>query len=401
MARGRHPEASCAADTSEPAGRDWVQRVRRALLNWYRRCGRDLPWRQSRDPYSVWVSEVMLQQTQVKTMIPYFERWMQRFPNVRALAAASEHDVVLAWEGLGYYSRARALRQAARRLAREHPAELPRDVAELQRLPGIGAYTAGAIASIAHGRPVPAVDGNVSRVLCRLQAWTDDPTRAPTKGQVWKLAGRLVGRGRAAEINQSLMDLGAIVCTPRGPSCSSCPVRRDCRAAGLGVVGDIPRPATRPAYARRHEVAGLVRRRGRWLVVQRPLDEQRWAGLWVFPHAEVRAHEGTGAALRRALGAAGLTGRLGPELMRLGYQVTRFRTTLEVHVCTGCSGRATPVKATAVAWKRSEELEQLAMPAAHRRIASRLPGLDASPGETAGRTGCTKSLGKACCAARG
>ncbi len=358
--------------------------MRRTLLRWYRQSGRDLPWRQSGDPYAVWVSEVMLQQTRVKTMVPYFERWMGRFPTVAALAAASEQDVVLTWEGLGYYSRARALRQAATRIVLEHAGQLPTDVAELQRLPGIGPYSAGAIASIAHGLPVPAVDGNVSRVLCRLRAWTDNPARAPTKGRIWELARHLVAAGRASELNQSLMDLGAMICTPRAPRCSSCPVLRCCQAARLGVVAEIPHRAARPTSTRKHEVAGLVRRRGRWLVMERALDERRWAGLWVFPYAEVRTREAPSVTMRRALGAMGLTGRLGPQLMRLDYQVTRFRVALQVHVCSDCSGRARPRGVAAVAWKRSDELEGLAMPAAHRRVARRLPSLDPRPGRSGG-----------------
>jgi len=379
MADARRPPASLGGDALRPVSRDWIRRVRRSLLSWYRRCGRDLPWRRSRDPYAVWVSEIMLQQTQLKTMVPYFERWMRRFPDVKALAAASEQEVILAWEGLGYYSRARALKESAARIVLEHAGRLPADVAELQRLPGIGPYSAGAIASIAYGLPVPAVDGNVSRVLCRLRAWTGSPARPPTKSHVWELARRLVADGRASELNQSIMDLGATVCTPRAPLCSRCPVRRCCQAAGLGLTAEIPRPVERPSSTRTHEVAGLVRRHGRWLLAQRAPDERRWTGLWVFPYAEARAREAPSATLQRALRAVGLTGSSGSPVMQLEYQVTRFRVALEVRACPNCTGRATPIDVAAVAWRRPDELEGLAMPAAHRKIAMRLARLRPRP----------------------
>src|SRR5688572_15426162 len=184
-------------------------RLVRALTAWFVRSARDLPWRRTRDPYAVWVSEIMLQQTQVAIVIPYYQRWMRRFPTLLALARADEADVLHAWQGLGYYSRARSLLSGARAVVTEHAGAVPEDVAALIALPGIGPYTAGAIASIAHDRPAPMVDGNVTRVLCRLRAWRGDPSRAPLRARIWQLAADLVPERQPGRFNQALMELGA------------------------------------------------------------------------------------------------------------------------------------------------------------------------------------------------
>jgi A/G-specific adenine glycosylase len=201
--------------------------LRRSLLAWYRREARDLPWRRTADPYAIWVSEIMLQQTRVDVAKPYFQRWMARFPTVHALAAAKEEAVLQAWSGLGYYRRARNLHAAARRIAADG---MPSDAASLRELPGVGAYTAGAIASIAFGERVPAVDGNVVRVLARLHAWTGSASSPRLTKQVQAAAERLVPARGAGDWNQALMDLGATVCTPKAPRCDSCPVARLCKA---------------------------------------------------------------------------------------------------------------------------------------------------------------------------
>jgi A/G-specific adenine glycosylase len=224
-----------------------TKRLSEELIAWYEARRRDLPWRRTRDPYAIWVSEVMLQQTRVLTVLGYYERWMARFPTVSALADAEDDDVLHAWQGLGYYSRARRLLSGARAVAERHGGQLPSDVQALLALPGIGPYSAGAIASIAFGLPEPIVDGNVVRVLCRLFALAGDPARAPLKAELWRIARELVPKDKPSEFNQSLMELGATICTPSSPRCALCPVAKHCRALAQGKQRELPQLANRKA----------------------------------------------------------------------------------------------------------------------------------------------------------
>jgi A/G-specific adenine glycosylase len=269
------------------------------LLNWYASHRRDLPWRTPigsvagarPDPYHVLVSETMLQQTQVATVVPFFNRFIERFPTLVGLAAAQEQQVLRLWQGLGYYSRARNLLRTARLVVRDHRGELPSDLTNLMNLPGIGRYTAGAIASIAFGRPAPILDGNVARVICRLKAVRGDPRERATAVRLWREAETMLPTGKLAplvgDFNSALMELGATVCTPRNPDCAACPLRRDCVASRRGLAHRIPPP-------RKSRVTQLVRRsifcvcrervggKREWLIEKRPA-RGRWAGLWQFP----------------------------------------------------------------------------------------------------------------------
>ncbi|HEY2748287.1 MAG TPA: A/G-specific adenine glycosylase, partial [Polyangia bacterium] len=256
--------------------------IRRALVAWFARGHRDMPWRRTRDPYAVWVSEIMLQQTRVETVTPYFERWMARFPTVRALAGAPLDDVLSHWAGLGYYARARNLHAAARDVVATYRGAFPATAAALRELPGVGEYTAGAIASIAFGEAAPIVDGNVVRVLSRAEALdgaADDPQ---LKKRVWARAGELVradGGGRAGEFNQAMMELGATVCTPAAPGCSRCPIAGPCRARAADAVGKYPAAKTKKPPRQVHAVAVMVERDGKLLLVRRP-PTGLWGGLW-------------------------------------------------------------------------------------------------------------------------
>lgn len=346
--------------------------IGRALLNWYAKKRRELPWRKSLDPYAVWVSEMMLQQTQVSTVVPYFERWMQRFPNVAALACAEESDVLHAWQGLGYYSRARNLRHAAQEIVRTHAGRVPELVAELRALPGIGPYSAGAIASIAYGHPEPLVDGNVIRVLTRLFALPGDPNRAPLKNELWSLARALIPSEAPGDFNQALMELGATVCTPRSPRCTACPVADLCRARKAGLVERLPELPARPKATPVHMVAAVATRRNRVLVTRLPADAPRWAGMWLFPHTELRPSESPELAAQRALhAAAGLKGKATELLCVVRHTVTRFKITLDVYRTSAPTGSGSPSRAE-VAWRAPSELDGLAMPKAHRKIADYL-----------------------------
>ncbi|HEY1533666.1 MAG TPA: A/G-specific adenine glycosylase [Polyangiaceae bacterium] len=347
--------------------------IGRALLAWYAEHRRDLPWRRSLDPYSVWVSEMMLQQTQVATVIPYFQRWMQRFPNVAALASAAESDVLHAWQGLGYYSRARNLQRAATRMMAEHAGRVPEHVTELLELPGIGPYSAGAIASIAYGHAEPLVDGNVIRVLARLFALRGDPNRAPLKAELWELARSLVPADVPGDFNQALMELGATVCTPRNPRCGACPLAAQCQGLKAELVEILPELPARAKPTQVHMVAAVSARAGRVLVTKLLPDAARWAGMWLFPNAEVGRTETPEAAVARALKeAVGLSAQPTGIVCVIRHTVTRFRITLDAYRTATPTGVPKPLNVAEVAWKRADELAELAMPKAHRAIAGRL-----------------------------
>jgi A/G-specific adenine glycosylase len=318
----------------------------------------------------------MLQQTQVATVREYYERWMQRFPTVTALARASLDDVLHAWQGLGYYSRARNLWRGAERVLTLHDGAVPRTVEELLALPGVGPYSAGAIASIAYGERAPIVDGNVVRVLCRLLALRGDPARAPLKARLWQLAEDLVPDASPGDFNQALMELGATVCTPRSPRCGTCPLAHHCAARAEGVVDELPETARRATPTAVARVALTLTRRGSVLVTRVPADAPRWAGMWQFPNADVRQDELPAATAAR-LGRAALGAKV-PGLalgLTVRHSVTRYRITLDVFRAElgarGARGaRRSGDRATSDAeWRPLDALHELAMPSAHRRIA--------------------------------
>lgn len=279
----------------------------RSLLSWYEQHRRDLPWRPSLgstigvDPYAVLVSEVMLQQTQVATATPYFLRFMTAFATIGELAAAPEQQVLRLWQGLGYYSRARNLQAAAKKIVTEFSGRIPFSVQDLMSLPGVGRYTAGAVASIAFGQRAPILDGNVARVLCRLDKIRSDPRDSRTRQMLWQRAEQILPRGSIGQFNSALMELGATVCTPRKPRCPACPVRRFCRAAEAGLQAAIPPPRkSRPTpLLRRWTIC--ISRANRWLIERRP-DTGRWAGLWQFPTIEATDDDLTPAIVSRQIG---------------------------------------------------------------------------------------------------
>jgi A/G-specific adenine glycosylase len=260
-----------------------------AVVAWYRRGARDLPWRRTRDPYAIWVSEVMLQQTRVETVIPYYERFLARFPDVGALAAAEREEVLALWQGLGYYRRARQLHLAAREVMTEHDGALPASAAELSELSGVGRYTAGAIASIAYGERAPLVDGNVARVLARLFGVEEDVTRSAGQRRLWTLAEALVPQDAPGDHNQGLMELGARVCLPGTRArCEACPLADRCVARRRGSVAELPRSGpTRAPRAVALRAAVVRAPRGRFLLAQRG-EEGLFAGLWEPPMTEGR-----------------------------------------------------------------------------------------------------------------
>jgi A/G-specific adenine glycosylase len=307
--------------------------LRGRLLAWYTRTRRDLPWRRTRDPYAIWVSEAMLQQTRVETVIPYYERFLEAFPDVAGLASADLEDVLGHWAGLGYYSRARNLKRAAEAVLEHHGGVLPDDVKALQTLPGIGRYTAGAIASIAFDRPAPIVDGNVARVLCRVHAIEGAPAERSVRMRLWEEAETLAQGPRPGDLNQALMELGARLCTPRSPRCGACPIRANCRARREGRVEEIPRAAPNKAPRKETWVAALLLRRGRALAVRTP-EGGRLGGLWELPGGAVSAHSrGNKAARSKIEQRVGLAPSSLRRVGRFEYDFTHRH--LEVHVFRG------------------------------------------------------------------
>jgi A/G-specific adenine glycosylase len=325
--------------------------LRRLLGNWYRRQHRKLPWRKTADPYRIWVSEIMLQQTQVAAATPFYQRFIERFPTLAELAASREADCLAVWSGLGYYRRARALRQAARLVVREHGGRVPRDPEQFARLPGVGRYTTGAVLSIAFGAPLAALDGNAARVLARLFALELSIKNAREARSLWDLAARLVPARNPGQWNQALMELGATICVPRSPRCDECPLRSRCEARRLGIAERLPPAAPRRPSVVMRRAAALISRGGRFLVVRRVRHEGRapvaggaaptrnraptgggaptlgrsgslLEGLWEPPLVDLDPREPARARLEAELARLGIAATLSPARRIVRHRIT-------------------------------------------------------------------------------
>ncbi|MFP4355140.1 MAG: A/G-specific adenine glycosylase [Phycisphaerae bacterium] len=346
--------------------------VRRKLLDWFASAQRDLPWRRSRDPYRVWISEILLQQTRVEAVRETYSDFLDRFPNVAALARADLDDVLKAWEGMGYYSRARNLHKAAKMVVEQFDGQLPETVDQLRKLSGIGPYTAGAIASIAFGHDEPVLDGNVKRVLSRLFAIEDDPDATATKKHLWDLARRLIPAGKAGTFNEAIMDLGAMICIPRSPRCTACPLTRHCHAFQLGKQNQLPVRKTKKPVPHHDIAVGIVWKSGKILIDQRPPDGLL-GGLWEFPGGKIEKGESQTEAVSRELREeVGIEVDVGEKLIAVDHAYTHFKITLHVYRCTHKSGRPRPIACQRVKWVTLDELDDYAFPTANRRIIARL-----------------------------
>lgn len=301
--------------------------LRRQLLDWYRRNRRDLPWRESADPYRVWLSEVMLQQTTVKTATPYYEAFLAKYPTLETLAAADEDEVLATWSGLGYYHRARNLLRAAKLVRESHGGTFPKKLEEALAIHGVGLYTASAVLSIAHGVPLPVVDGNVRRVLSRLFALRGDPWRSDAAFYI--LGDELLDRDHPGDWNQALMELGAVVCTPRKPACPVCPLRRDCRALAQDLVDRIPEPRERRAAVDVTVAAALVQEKGRVLLVRRA-EGKLLGRFWEVPQTSLESH-GFADLVREALERHGLRLAPGALLATARHAITFRRIRVEAY----------------------------------------------------------------------
>jgi A/G-specific adenine glycosylase len=345
---------------------DFAQR----LLNWFAKEARDLPWRRNRNPYRVWLAEAMLQQTQVDTVAPYYERFLARFPTIAALAEASLEEVLKLWEGLGYYARARNLHAAAQQVVAEHGGQVPDTFEALLALPGVGRYTAGAVASIAFGQDVHAVDGNVRRVLARVFAIRKDVSRSAAQQELETLAAELLPPGQAGAFNEALMELGATVCTPRAPKCSRCSLRELCQAHATGEQDSLP--VKRPRKQTPHyDVAAAVTigDHGRVLVAQRNADDML-GGLWEFPGGKCEDGETLPECLAREMREElGVEVEVGERLTVIKHAYTHFRITLHAFRCRVVSGKPRCLDCAAFRWAPPTELDALPMSVADRKIA--------------------------------
>jgi A/G-specific adenine glycosylase len=371
-----------------------IRKIVPALLLWFAVNARGLAWRRTRDPYAIWVSEIMLQQTQVKTVIPYWERWMRELPTIEAAAKASPAKLHKLWEGLGYYTRVRNLQNAARQIVARHDGKFPENFDDILALPGIGRYTAGAIASISFNQPRPILDGNVIRVLTRVFGIKRNPRENKTNAQLWRLASELVTHAKTmkaakipnqnslrpsrplrednscSHLNQSLMELGALICTPRTPRCDACPVHQSCVAYRRGWQQNLPNLGKRTQSTSRRFIAFVVERDGKFLVRQRPAGVVN-AQLWEFPNLEIGARlcepqHVASAARQLRLKPAGTK-----PLCIIKHSITRYRITLESYRASLATSHVRP----AGQWLTLPQLDKLAFASAHRKILTHLRGL--------------------------
>jgi A/G-specific adenine glycosylase len=349
------------------------------LLEWFSKNARDLPWRRTTDPYAIHVSEVMLQQTQVKTVIPYWNRWMRRLPTLEALAQAKPEEIHKLWEGLGYYTRVRNMQKAAQQIMAEHDGKFPRDYDAILALPGIGRYTAGAVASIAFNEPKPILDGNVIRVLTRLFGIAQNPREKTTNEKLWGLSEEMVmaasnlatpaRNDRCSHLNQALMELGALICTPKQPKCLLCPVGAGCVAYRTGKVEQLPNLGLRTVATARNFIAFVVERNGRFLVRQRPAGVVN-SHLWEFPNTEVALNGAAPDPHKAAQTTLGAAPEALEKLCTVKHTITRYRITLTAF--RGVLAKAATQSDAEERWFALPELRKLAFPSAHRKILERL-----------------------------
>ena len=341
--------------------------LRQRLLAWYASQGRDLPWRGTRDPYAIWISEIMLQQTQVKTVVPYYERWLAKFPTVEALAAADQQTVLKLWEGLGYYARARNLHRAAQQIVAEHGGKFPQGLIEAIALKGIGRTTAGGILSAAFNLPTAILDGNVKRVLARLVAFPSVPNKA--LNQLWEISEQLLDPQRPRDFNQAIMDLGATLCTRHHPACLLCPWQTHCAAYNQNAVSNFP--MTQPRQPLPHKqigVAVITDAQGN-ILIDRRKQEGLLGGLWEFPGGKIEPGESVEACVSREIREElGIEIEVGSRLITIEHAYTHFKVTLNVFNCKHLSGEPQPLESDEVKWVTLDEIDEYPFPKANSQI---------------------------------
>jgi A/G-specific adenine glycosylase len=338
------------------------------LLEWYTQNKRDLPWRRTRDAYRILLSEIMLQQTQVQTVIPYYHRFLKAFPDFHALADAPLNKVLKLWEGLGYYSRARNLHTLAKTVSRRHKGILPADYIQILALPGVGRYTAGAVMSIAFGQDYPVVDGNVIRVFCRYFGITENVSKLPVQKQLWDLASRYLPAGQASDYNQALMELGATVCTPRAPACLLCCLAPTCEAYKQGRQNEWPVKSKKGEIPHREIGAGVIWHEDKILISQRPL-KGLLGGLWEFPGGKLEPGETLAQCVAREIKEElGIKVKVGKEMLAVDHAYSHFRITLHAFECQYVSGEPQKLGVQDWRWVTPQELKKFAFPGANQPI---------------------------------
>lgn len=350
---------------------DSIHPVSKKLIEWYAQRKRSLPWRDEPIPYAVWVAEIMAQQTRLDTMLPYLERWMKKYPDVGDLAAGKLQDVLNLWEGLGYYQRARNLHKAAGIIMNAFEGKIPDQVDQLKKLPGIGPYTAGAIVSIAFAKDEAAVDGNAARVLARVFNIGVPINESKGMKQAWALAQDILPQGKASDFNQSLMDLGAFVCLPRKPRCEECPLIKDCEAKQVGIENEIPVRAASNKIPTRIYVSGIIKKRGRILLRQRP-QEGLLGGLWEFPNVEIDKQKNSRSALRNLMGGLAMKGKVGDQVSEIQHRYSHFQAEVLAYEIKIDSGEPSPKFAKNYRWFLRKELSAYPMGKIDRQIANQI-----------------------------
>ena len=339
------------------------------LLRWYPKHARLLPWRKDTDPYHVWVAEIMLQQTRVETVIPYYQRWMERFPSLASLACVSQQEVLKIWEGLGYYSRARNLYRAAKMVMQVYQGKIPDTVDGLLRLPGIGRSTAGAIASISFNHDEPILDGNVKRVLARLMNFEKPVNEPASQKELWQMAIALLPKGRAGIFNQALMELGETICLPRNPLCPQCPLKKSCASFEKGLQDQRPVRKVKPKIPHYEVAAAVIRRNGKYLLARRP-EGKLLAGMWEFPGGKLEAGETLPDGLKRELfEEPNIHVEVQDCIGIYHHGYTHFTVRVHAYECRITAGRLQPQENQALSWLSPEEFESYPMGKVDRLIA--------------------------------
>ena len=351
-----------------------MKKLQNSILYWFQENARDLPWRRTYSPYHVWISEIMLQQTQMDRVIDYFNRWISRFSSIKSLAEADHEEILKLWEGLGYYARARNIMKTARILMMEHNGEMPADYNKLLQLPGIGRYTAGAIMSIAFNKAYPLVDANIERIFARLFNLDKPVKESNTHAFIWRKAEELIPQGRAREFNQALMELGALVCISTNPRCSICPIRNECNAFSLDLVFERPVLQTPPRTIFIEMATGILEHGGR-LFIQKRKPKGVWANLWEFPGGRLEPGETPEMALvREYLEETELAITTLRKIIAVHHSYMNYRVTLHCYFCSLADGRYDPVLhgAQEFRWIKPDELSLYAFPAGHRKLIDHL-----------------------------
>jgi len=368
------------------ASEDQISIFQNALLEWYDDHKREMPWRDTDDPYRIWVSEIMLQQTRVDTVRDYYRRFLEAFPTVDALAEANQDEVLKLWEGLGYYSRARYLHEAARQVVQEHGGRVPHGYDEIRDLKGIGPYTAAAVLSIAYGEPHPVLDGNVARVLSRIFATDANVKSSRTQRHLRRLAGELLDPDRAGDFNQAMMELGATVCTPTSPACGTCPVRSACEAVAEDDPEQYPvTPQSKPVP--HHDVAvGIVFNTDGRILIQRRPEDGLLGGLWEFPGGKAEDGESMDEACRRELREElGVDVDVQAPFYTLSHAYSHFKITLYAFRCLLTDGQPTSREGQPIRWVRIDEFDDYAFPRANRKLIEELERRRSEPSLFDGR----------------